>query len=79
MSYWEILNNVDINNNVNSPFVIEKKTSSQNVWDTSKYVVGFKDHTDKKGNYEYNKIYQQYIYAKPMKAHTLRLVYYTKN
>lgn len=57
MSYKELLKNIDMNNNLDTPFVIEKTASSLNVWDTSKFVVGIKDHTEKKGNFDYEKVY----------------------
>ena len=46
-----------MNLNLDAPFVIEKTASSVNVWDTSKFVVGVKDHTEKKGNFDCEKLY----------------------
>ena len=64
--------------NPDMPFVIEKGPTSLE-WNTSKIVFSYKDHTEKRGNYEQNKIEQQFIFPRTMRAQSIRVVYYTKH
>ncbi|KRX07210.1 hypothetical protein PPERSA_00367 [Pseudocohnilembus persalinus] len=74
----EVLRCIDYNSNPEVPYMIQRFKGKQD-WLGSKQILSYQKREEKKGTLENNEILQQYIFAKPLKATIIRIMYYTRN